>query len=307
MGNEKMKKTTQLRKMLEARDALVMVGAYDALSAILAERAGFKAVQCSGFGIAASLLGKPDVGLLSYGEMLDQTRKIVHAVDVPVMADGDTGFGTAVNVYRTVREFEAISAAGVNLEDQVFPKRCGHMEGKEIISAEEMVGKIEAAKEARKDPDFIINARTDAIAVSGIDEAIRRGRAYAKAGADLIFVEAPQTPEQIRRIVKEIDAPISINLFDGVNGGKTPIVPIEDLRALGVARVSIPVGVVFAAVRGMEEYLKVLAARGVAPDRPDLVVSFDYWKELVGFHEVRNLEKRFLPRTAYRTKYGEKT
>ena len=293
--------------MLDARDALIMIGAYDALSAILIERAGFKAVQCSGFGIAASLLGKPDVGLLSYGEMLDQTRKIVQAVDVPVMADGDTGFGTAVNVYRTVREFEAISAAGVNLEDQVFPKRCGHLEGKEIVSIEEMIGKIEAAKEARKDPDFIINARTDAIAVSGIDEAILRGRAYAKAGADLIFVEAPQTQEQIRRIVNEIDAPISINLFDGVKGGKTPIVAIEDLRTLGVARVSIPVGVVFSAVRGMEEYLKVIAGRGVAPDRQDLVVSFDYWKELVGFPEVRDLEKRFLPQTVYQTKYGKTT
>jgi len=301
-----MKKTTLLRNLLEKRDALVMVGAYDAISAILIQRAGFKAIQCSGFGIAASLLGKPDVGLLSYGEMLDQTRKIIQAVDVPVMADGDTGFGTAVNVYRTVQEFEAISAAGVNLEDQVFPKRCGHLEGKEIVSLEEMVGKIEAAKEARQDPDFIINARTDAIAVAGIDEAIRRGNAYAKAGADLIFVEAPQSPEQIRRVVGEIDAPISINLFDGVKGGKTPIVPIEDLRKLGVARVSIPVGVVFAAVRGMENYLKVLAERGVAPDRSDLVVSFDYWKELVGFPEVRELEKRFLPQDAYQSKYGTK-
>jgi 2-methylisocitrate lyase-like PEP mutase family enzyme len=301
-----MKKTTLLRNLLEKRDALVMVGAYDAISAILIQRAGFKAIQCSGFGIAASLLGKPDVGLLSYGEMLDQTRKIIQAVNVPVMADGDTGFGTAVNVYRTVQEFEAISAAGVNLEDQVFPKRCGHLEGKEIVSIEEMVGKIEAAKEARQDPDFIINARTDAIAVAGIDEAIRRGNAYAKAGADLIFVEAPQTPEQIRRVVGEIDAPISINLFDGVKGGKTPIVPIEDLRKLGVARVSIPVGVVFAAVRGIENYLKVLAERGVAPDRSDLVVSFDYWKELVGFPEVRELEKRFLPQEAYQSKYGTK-
>jgi 2,3-dimethylmalate lyase len=300
-----MRKTTLLKKMLEAREPLVMIGAFDALSAILIQRAGFKAIQCSGFGIAASMLAKPDVGLLSYGEMLDQTRRIVEAVDIPVMADGDTGFGTAVNVYRTVREFEAISAAGVNLEDQVFPKRCGHLEGKEIVGIDEMIGKIEAAKEARTDPDFIINARTDAIAVSGIDEAIRRGNAYAKAGADLIFVEAPQTREQIRRIVNEIDAPVSINLFDGVKGGKTPVIPIEDLRALKVARVSIPVGVVFAAVRGMEEYLKVLAARGVAPDREDLVVPFEDWKRLVGFDEVRDLEKRFLPKSVYRNKYGD--
>ncbi len=300
-----MKKTTQLRKMLEAREPLVMVGAYDAISAILIQRAGFKAIQCSGFGIAASLLGKPDVGLLSYGEMLDQTRKIVQAVDVPVMADGDTGFGTAVNVYRTVQEFEAISAAGVNLEDQVFPKRCGHLEGKEIVPVEEMVGKIGAAKAARTDPDFIINARTDAIAVSGLDEAIRRGNAYAEAGADLIFVEAPRTAEQIRRIVSEIKAPISINLFDGVVGGKTPVMPIEELRKLRVARVSIPVGTAFAAVKGMEEYLKAIAAQGgVAPGREDLVVSFDYWKELVGFQDVREIEKRFLPQDRFNQKYG---
>jgi len=301
-----MRKTTLLRSMLEAREPLVMCGAYDALSAILIERAGFKAIQCSGFGIAASLVGKPDVGLLSYGEMLEQTRRVIHSVDVPVMADGDTGFGTAVNVVRTVREFEAIGAAGINLEDQIFPKRCGHLEGKEIIPLDEMIGKIQAAVDMREDPDFIINARTDAIAVSGIDEAIRRGNAYVNAGADLIFVEAPQNREQIRRVVKEINAPISVNLFDAVKGGKTPVLSIPELKELGVARVSIPVGVVFAAVRGMENFLEVIARQGVAPDRRDLVVDFDHWKEVVGFLEVKELEQKYLPKQVLQSKYGSK-
>jgi 2,3-dimethylmalate lyase len=300
-----MRKTTILRRLLEAREPLVMCGAYDALSAVLIERAGFKAVQCSGFGIAASMIAKPDVGLLSYGEMLDQTRRIIQCVDVPVMGDGDTGFGAAVNVVRTVKEFESCGAAGINLEDQVFPKRCGHLEGKEIITEEEMVGKIQAAVDAREDPDFIINARTDAIAVSGIEEAIRRGKAYAKAGADLVFVEAPQNHDQIKRIVSEIDAPISINLFDAVKGGKTPILSIAELRELGVSRVSIPVGVVFAAVRGMENFLEVIARQGVAPDRMDLVVGFEHWKEVVGFPEVKELEHKYLPKRTVETKYGK--
>ncbi len=302
-----MRKTTLLKQMLEAREPLVMVGAYDALSAILIERAGFKAIQCSGFGIAASMIAKPDVGLLSYGEMLDQTRRIIQSVDLPVMGDGDTGFGAAVNVVRTVREFEMCGAAGINLEDQVFPKRCGHLEGKEIVSEEEMVGKIQAAVDARMDPDFIINARTDAIAVSGIQEAIKRGKAYAKAGADLIFVEAPHDHDQIKRIVSEIDAPISINLFDAVKGGRTPIMSIPELKELGVARVSIPVGVVFAAVRGMENFLEVIARQGVAPDREDLVVDFSHWKEVVGFPEIKELEHKYLPRQTVRTKYGQKS
>ncbi len=301
-----MRKTALLRKMLEAREPLVMCGAYDALSAILIERAGFKAIQCTGFGIAASMIAKPDVGLLSYGEMLDQTRRIIQAVDLPVMGDGDTGFGGAVNVVRTVKEFEACGAAGINLEDQVFPKRCGHLEGKEIISEEEMIGKIQAAVDVREDPDFIINARTDAVAVSGIEEAIRRGKAYAKAGADLIFVEAPQNHDQIQRIVKEIDAPISINLFDAVKGGKTPILSIAELKELGVARVSIPVGVVFAAVRGMENFLEVISRQGVAPERTDLVVGFDHWKEVVGFGEVKELEHKYLPKRIVESKYGSR-
>lgn len=165
-----------------------MPGVYDCVSAKIAEQCGVKAVQVTGYGLAGSYLGKPDVGILTKTQMVELTRNICNAVRIPVMADGDTGFGNAINLYYAVQEFEAAGAAGINLEDQFFPKRCGHMGGKQIIPFEEAVKKVEAAAAARKDKDFVINARTDAIAVAGVDEAIRRGNAFAKAGADLVFV-----------------------------------------------------------------------------------------------------------------------
>ncbi len=291
-----MKKTTILKKKLLERRGLVMPGCYDALSAKLIEICGFEALQVSGFALSASMLGLPDMGLISFYEVLMQTRNIVNAVDIPVMADADTGYGNAINVIRTVREFERIGCAGINIEDQIFPKKCGHMEGKRLISEEEMVLKIMAARNALKDPDFVINARTDAISVYGIEEAIKRGNSYAKAGADVIFVEAPERIEDIKRIVKEIDAPVSINLFDAVTGGKTPLVSIEELREMGVARISIPVGPVFAATRGMMNFLIALKKEGILPSRTDLVVSFDEFKSITGYGEIKAMEERYLPR-----------
>lgn len=290
-----MKKTTLLKKKLLDRRGLVVPGCYDALSAKLIERCGFEALQASGFALSASMLGLPDVGLISFYEVLMQTRNIVNAVEIPVMADADTGYGNALNVIRTVREFERIGCAGVNIEDQVFPKKCGHMEGKRLISEEEMVLKIMAARDAVEDPDFVINARTDAISVYGIEEAIKRGNSYAKAGADIIFVEAPESVEDIRRIVKEIDAPVSINLFDAVTGGKTPLLSIDELRQMGVARISIPVGLIFAATRGMINYLSELKKYGILPARSDLVVSFDEFKSITGYREIKLMEERYLP------------
>ncbi|MEM7828696.1 MAG: isocitrate lyase/PEP mutase family protein [Candidatus Aenigmatarchaeota archaeon] len=290
-----MKKTTLLKKKLLDRRGLVVPGCYDALSAKLIERCGFEALQASGFALSASMLGLPDVGLISFYEVLMQTRNIVNAVEIPVMADADTGYGNALNVIRTVREFERIGCAGVNIEDQVFPKKCGHMEGKRLISEEEMVLKIMAARDAVEDPDFVINARTDAISVYGIEEAIKRGNSYAKAGADIIFVEAPESVEDIRRIVKEINAPVSINLFDAVTGGKTPLLSIDELRQMGVARISIPVGLIFAATRGMINYLSELKKYGILPARSDLVVSFDEFKSITGYREIKLMEERYLP------------
>lgn len=292
-----MKKSTLLKNMIAERKALVCPGAHDVISAKLIERAGFKACQVSGFGLSATYLGLPDMAFLSFAEALNFSKNIIDAINIPVMVDADTGFGNAINAMRVTEEFIKIGAAGMNIEDQVFPKRCGHLEGKQIIPMEEMVLKIQACIEVKKklDPDFVINARTDAIAVSGIEEAIKRGNAYAEAGADLIFIEAPRTREDIKRLAKEIQAPISINLFDAVSGGKTPLIGIDELREMGVARVSIPVGPLFAAIRGMINYLDVIKD-GIAEGRDDLVVPFAEFKELIGFNKYRDLEKKFLPK-----------
>ncbi|MEN2996911.1 MAG: oxaloacetate decarboxylase [Acetomicrobium sp.] len=291
-----MKKSTLLKNMILERKALVCPGAHDVISAKLIERAGFKACQVSGFGLSASYLGLPDMAFLSFSEALSFSKNIIDAVEIPVMVDADTGFGNAINAMRVTEEFIKVGAAGMNIEDQVFPKRCGHLEGKQIIPMEEMVLKIKACIEVKKklDPDFVINARTDAIAVSGVDEAIKRGNAYAEAGADLIFIEAPRTKEDIKRLTKEIQAPISINLFDAVSGGKTPLISIDELREMGVARISIPVGPLFAAIRGMMNYLDVIKG-GISEGRTDLVVPFGEFKELIGFNKYRDLEKAFLP------------
>ncbi len=301
-----MKKTTELKRLIQAPEIFVMVGAYDAISAKLVEKAGFKAIQCTGFGFAASLLGMPDVGLLSFTEALTHTHNIANAVDIPVMADGDTGFGNAINIIRTIREFENAGAAGINLEDQIFPKRCGHLEGKEIIPMEEMVKKIESAVYARKDPDFIINARTDAIAVMGIEDAIRRANAYSKAGADLIFVEAIENVNDMKRVVTEIDAPVSINMGAGIGARrKTPYLPIEKLQAIGFARVTIPGLSLSSAIKGMTIALNVLKDEGISENHDHLLIPFKELNELLGLNEIRSLEGNFLPAKQLLAKYGE--
>ncbi|RKJ76087.1 MULTISPECIES: isocitrate lyase/PEP mutase family protein [unclassified Pyramidobacter] len=291
-----MKKSTKLRQILNLREATMAPGAHDSLSAKLIQKAGFKIVQASGFGLAATMLGLPDMAFLSFGEMLELTRNMANAVDIPLMADADTGFGNAINAMFVTRRYIEAGCAGMNIEDQTFPKRCGHLEGKTIIPVEEMVLKIKACKEIRDqmDPDFIINARTDAIAVEGIDKAIERGNAYLNAGADMVFVEAPRHIEDIKRAVKEIHGLVSINFFDAVVGGKTPLLPIEEMKEIGVARISIPVGPLFAAVKGMSDYLEAVI-NGTSEGRKELVVSFDGYKKLVGFNDFRDLEKRYLP------------
>jgi methylisocitrate lyase len=285
-----MRKTTQLKTLIQAPKLLVMPGAYDALSAMLIEDAGFDAVQVSGFGLAASHLGLPDIGILGFREMLDRTRVIVNSVSIPVMADGDTGFGDAATTWHVVREFEAAGAAGINLEDQVSPKRCGHFTGKAVIAMEEMVGKLRAAVDARTYPDFVINARTDALQPVGVDEAIRRGNAYAAVGATLIFVNGIETRDEVKRVIAKIDAPVSINM---VEGGRTPMFTFAELEQLGAARVSCPVTTILAAMKGVQQALAALKASGAPDSNPDLLAGFGEIKELLGANRFDALGEQF--------------
>lgn len=294
-----MKKTSLLKKYIQEPEILIMPGVYDALSAKIAEKCGAKAIQVSGYGLAGSYLGLPDVAILTKTQMVELTGNICRAVSIPVMADGDTGFGNAVNLYYAVKEFEAAGAAGVNLEDQFFPKRCGHMSGKQIIPLSEAVKKIEAAAAARTDPDFVINARTDAIAVAGVDEAIRRGNAFAKAGADLIFVEAPTEADDIKRVIQSIDAPVSINML---YGGKTPPIPIQTLQEWGAARVSVPVAAIFAAAGALERaFTMILNDEGNSLLKESY--SFQQFTDLVGLPEIKELEKKYLDVAEFSARY----
>lgn len=287
-----MNRTTRLKQLIQAKEILVMPGVYDALSARIAEKCGVKAVQVTGYGLAGAGLALPDVGIMTKTQMVEQVRNICRAVSIPVMADGDTGFGNAINLYYAVKDFEEAGAAGINLEDQFFPKRCGHMGGKQIIPFKEAVKKIEAAAAARTDQDFVINARTDAIAVSGVDEAIRRGNAFAKAGADLIFVEAPEKVDDIKRVIQSIDAPVSINMIYA-KGSKTPAVSIKQLEEWGAARVSVPVMPLFAAARALERAYTAVVNDDVA-SMNDQIFEFVEFTDLVGLPLIKELEQRFL-------------
>jgi len=299
-----MRKTTQLKKLLKDKQILVMPGAYDCLSAKIIEKVGFKAIQCSGYGFSACLLGKPDVGLMTFNEVLEHTKNIVNSVNIPVMADGDTGYGNVINVIRTVKEFEKIGAAGINLEDQVWPKRCGHMSGKEVITIEEMCNKIKAAVFARQDPDFIINARTDARAIYGPEEAVKRAEAYWEAGADIIFVEAPQSIDELRYYSKTLASKgilLSVNMLDG---GRTPLVTFKQLEEMGYARCSVPVMTIYAAAKGVADAVSRLMQDGTNANLQDNLISFSDFNKLIGLEEIRGLEERFLPQDAIKAKYG---
>lgn len=295
-----------LKEMINAKEILVMPGAYDCLSAIMIERAGFRAVQCSGYGFAASLLGVPDCGLMTFTEVINHTRNIVRCVDLPVMADGDTGYGNAINVIRTVREFEDCGCAGVNLEDQVWPKRCGHMSGKEVIPMEEMVEKIRAAAWARRDKDFIINARTDAMQKYSREEVVRRAKAYWEAGADLIFLEAIHSREDLEYFAKEL-VPLGIRLSANMlDGGRTPLVTFAELEKLGYARCSVPVMTTYAAAMGLKNALEQMMADGHNQSLGEKIIPFSEFNKLIGLPKIRELEERFLTEDVIEKKYGSK-
>jgi 2,3-dimethylmalate lyase len=280
----------RLRHLLAGNGPVVAPGAYDALSARLVEQAGFDVVYMTGFGTTASLIGRPDVGLLTGTEMVDNARRIAAAVDVPVIADADTGYGNAINVVRTVQAYEQAGVAGIHLEDQVMPKKCGHMSGKAVIPADEMVGKIRAAVAARRDSDFLLIARTDAAAVEGLSAALDRARAYADAGADVLFVEAPTSEDDIARVAEELRG-VAPLVFNWAEGGRTPPIPLARIAELGFALVLFPIGTLLAATAGIRRLLASLRAEGV-PAVDDLP-TFDGFTDLIGLPEIRELESRF--------------
>lgn len=286
-----MTRTGRLRKLLRSGSLVRAPGAFDALSAKLIEAAGFDVVYMTGYGASASVLGAPDVGLMTLTEMARRAGDIANAVDVPVIADGDTGFGNAINVRRTVREYERAGACGIQLEDQVAPKRCGHMLGREVVAMTEMVQKVKAAVDARRDDDFVIVARTDARTQHGLAEALERGQAYVEAGADVVFVESPESVEELRAIAAAFPGtPAVANM---VEGGRTPVLSAGELQSLGFALAIYPVGPLFAAAQAIAGYLDDL--RGGAATRSPAVrlTHFAEFNRSIGLPEYLELQDKY--------------
>jgi carboxyvinyl-carboxyphosphonate phosphorylmutase len=284
-----MKKTTLLRNLLKSGRIVAAPGAYNALTAKIVELVGFDAVYVTGYGTSLTLLGEPDIGFVSRPEMVGTARNIVNAVSIPVVSDADTGYGNALNVRRTVREFENVGVAAIHIEDQVWPKRCGHVAGKMVVSREEMVGKIRAACDARVDEDFVIIARTDAIAVEGFEAAIERGRAYVEAGADMLFFDAPTSREQLEQIAGTFDVPLLVNMAEG---GRTPQFTIQELGEMGFSLVIFPGTTLAATIEACFSILNELKEKGTAMEqikKMGKVAEFtlSLWKE------VFDLERKY--------------
>lgn len=288
-----LKPAAALRSMLRSGRMIVAPGAADALTARLIADAGFPAVYVTGAGVSNTLLGVADVGLVTMTEMVDQVRRVCEAVSLPVISDADTGYGNPVNVRRTVREFERAGAAGIHIEDQVSPKRCGHFAGKDVIPAEEMEQKVRAACDARTDPDFVIIARTDSLATHGFDEAMRRANRYAAAGADMVFVDAPTTREQVLQIPSLAAAPA---LFNMTEGAKTPLFTHAELAAAGYALTIHPNLAMRVAARAVAEALRDLKADGSSAAIVERMLSWSDRQRLVGLPEIEELERRYTSR-----------
>jgi 2,3-dimethylmalate lyase len=278
-----------LRAQLNAGKLIVAPGIYDMISARVADRMGFDALYMTGYGVAASHLGLPDAGLATYSDLLSRVAMMADGVRAPLIADADTGYGGLLNVAHTVRGYERAGAAAMQIEDQEFPKKCGHESGKRCISAEEMVAKIRVAVEARTDPDFVIIARTDARAQFGIEEAIARGRAYGEAGADVVFVEAPESVAEMELINAAIAKPTMINL---VEGGKTPVLPADELARLGFNLAIFPAAAFLAATAAVDSIYRSIKENGIATATGVAVYPFYDMGRLMGFDEVRAFERR---------------
>jgi 2-methylisocitrate lyase-like PEP mutase family enzyme len=283
------RKTTLLKEYIQDGKTLVKPGAYDSLSARIIEKIGFKVVGVGGFSLTATLLGKPDVSLLTMTEMVNHVRNMVDAVDIPVFADGETGYGNIINVRRTVRELERAGVAGLFIEDQVFPARCGLMEGIEVIPTEEMVAKIMAAVDARVDGDMVVMARTDAYKVYGLDEAINRANIYREAGADLIFVVTPNRMEELKRVAREVRAPkMAVIGEDGPS-----LLTVKDLAEIGYNVVSFPLSAIFSAAKAIWQTMQALYETGTTEGRLDHMIYFQEFTKLVGLEEIIRLQNYY--------------
>ncbi len=281
----------RLRELLDSGETIVAPGAFDPLAARLVEEAGFPAVYMTGFGTSAALIGRPDVGLLTMTEMADNAARIAACVDIPVIADADTGYGNPLNVIRTVSAYEAAGVAGIHIEDQVAPKKCGHMDGKLVIPAPEMAAKIRAAVEARARPEFVIIARTDARAVEGLERAIERGRMYRQAGADVLFIEAVVTAQEAQEAARAFpDVPL---LFNWAEGGKTPPISLDRLRELGYRIVIFPISTLLAATAAMRRILQEIAEAGTPAAMLPELPTFGEFVDFIGLPEVREAEQRY--------------
>ena len=306
-----MKKTEQLRTLINAPEILALPAVHDGFSSRIVEHSGFASAFITGSGVSESRLGQPDVGIMGMEENVAAARAIVACSNLILIADGDTGYGNAINAFHTLRAFEQAGVAGLMLEDQVWPKRCGHMKGKEVIPLDEMVEKIHAAADARIDPDFVIKSRTDSLATHGIDEAIKRLNAYADAGADLLFADALATREQISLVAKNVSKPLCVNMGFGIRQrSTTPLLSAAQLQDLGVAVVIFPRMLTACALMGMKRGLELLQqslSTGEVVDRPDALVSFEELNEIMGMAQIKSLEERFLTPSQKAAKYKGQT
>jgi 2-methylisocitrate lyase-like PEP mutase family enzyme len=281
----------RLRALLESGQTIVAPGAFDPLAARLVEEAGFPAVYMTGFGTSAALIGRPDVGLLTMTEMAASAGRIADCVDIPVIADADTGYGNPLNVIRTVGAYEAAGVAGIHIEDQVAPKKCGHMEGKLVIGAQEMAAKVRAAVEARSQPEFVIIARTDARAVEGLEQALERARLYREAGADVLFIEALVNEAEVEEAARAFPGvPL---LFNWAEGGKTPPVSLARLTELGYRIVIFPISTLLAATAAMRAILREIAAAGTPAAALADLPTFGEFVDFIGLPQVREAEQRY--------------
>lgn len=279
-----------IHPLIAAGEIAVVPGVYDALSAKLAQRAGFRAVVLTGYGVSAATLGEPDFGLLTQTEMLDVARRVCGATDLAVIVDGDTGYGGPLNVARLIRELVAMGAFGVLLEDQRWPKRCGHMRDKSVIDAEEHASKIRAAVDARGGRHLTITARTDALSVHGLDEAIRRARLYKEAGADVLFVEGPRNVDELRAIGEQLPPPLAVNLIEG---GQTPLCSLEELHEMGFFSVGFVLSGLYAAARALERTYRHLRRFGETTSISDSLMAFDEFGEMIGLEERYASDERY--------------